>query len=250
MITIYLIINKINHKMYVGQTSQTVLRRWNKHCQPSNRCPYLRNAIQKYGENNFIILSISPNVTSREDANHLELYYMDFFDTIKSGYNLSRRGYVTPPPNNIVLNKMGSCRRGKHYPNMHKPHPKMKAAWVMRKARGDKIVSHCIPHTEEAKIRMSISQMQRYAKTNPWEMPRWAGEEASQSAFSKFLSKKFGTPDHCENICCTYPHPKRFVWINISGEIGKRNRDLKHWKMLCDSCGKKFHVGGYKIAFH
>lgn len=54
---IYLITCKITNKKYIGQTNikQGYLKRWQQHKSRSSNCTLLRNAIQKYGVENFTI---------------------------------------------------------------------------------------------------------------------------------------------------------------------------------------------------
>ena len=51
MIGIYKITNKINQKIYIGQ-SVNIERRWKEHCR--NNTSLIGKAIHKYGKNNFI----------------------------------------------------------------------------------------------------------------------------------------------------------------------------------------------------
>ena len=61
MFCIYAIENKINNKLYIGQTSKTALERWETHKKNArmkiNRKLY--DAINKYGESNFILHLVS-----------------------------------------------------------------------------------------------------------------------------------------------------------------------------------------------
>ena len=52
MKTIYLHRNKINNKVYIGQTIQPVENRW-KNGNGYKTCSYFYNAIQKYGWGKF-----------------------------------------------------------------------------------------------------------------------------------------------------------------------------------------------------
>ena len=48
---IYRVINRINRKVYIGQTVQKLSKRWKSHCQPSmSSRSVLSRAIQKYVE--------------------------------------------------------------------------------------------------------------------------------------------------------------------------------------------------------
>lgn len=85
---IYCYTNKINNKVYIGQ-SKDVTRR----CQPANYkgCIKFYNAIQKYGWENFERTILADNL-SLEEANHLEEEFIKSFNSIENGYNLKSGG--------------------------------------------------------------------------------------------------------------------------------------------------------------
>lgn len=91
--SIYVIRNKINDKVYVGQTWGKIKRRFVVHCQKStsNNCVKLRRAIDKYGKENFSIELITTCYT-QVVANFYEKYFIHQFDSIKSGYNVLEGG--------------------------------------------------------------------------------------------------------------------------------------------------------------
>lgn len=77
---------------YIGQTIFTLEKRWEEHCREYSQCRYLRNAIQKYGSENFEIKIIS-KCNSLEEMNHREKYYIKLFKTLAPhGYNLKEGG--------------------------------------------------------------------------------------------------------------------------------------------------------------
>lgn len=86
---LYKIINKIDGKFYIGMTKD-VERRWVVHCSPSSKCPKLKNAIQKYGKDNFDkqILCIG----SKEYIANLEQKYIALTDNTNFGYNIDLGG--------------------------------------------------------------------------------------------------------------------------------------------------------------
>lgn len=45
--------NKINNKVYIGQTHQTLKERWGKNGSGYRTSPHFYHAIQKYGWDNF-----------------------------------------------------------------------------------------------------------------------------------------------------------------------------------------------------
>lgn len=88
---VYKISNNVNDKVYIGQTIKPLLKRFQQHCKPSNNCIKLRNAIQKYGNDNFCIETII-TVQDQLTADALEKFYIKLFDSIKKGYNITEGG--------------------------------------------------------------------------------------------------------------------------------------------------------------
>lgn len=84
--------NKINGKIYIGQTCQTPEKRWDngKGYQTS---PRFFNAILKYGWDNFEHIILQKNL-SQEQANILEIQLIKQFQTQndKYGYNIASGG--------------------------------------------------------------------------------------------------------------------------------------------------------------
>lgn len=90
MYQIYVVVNKINGKMYVGSTERELKIRWQKHLVKVNEgslCT-LHKAIRKYGRDNFDIRMIE-EYQSKEAMLQGEIEYISYFDTYKSpyGYN-------------------------------------------------------------------------------------------------------------------------------------------------------------------
>ena len=87
---IYRITNKLNGKKYIGKTEYTnPFKRYNQHLKErtKDRCKgrAIYKALNKYGPENFQfdIVEEVPN----ELLNEKEKYYIELFDTYKSGYN-------------------------------------------------------------------------------------------------------------------------------------------------------------------
>lgn len=91
---IYVHINKINGKLYFGQTKRNdVNLRFGKNGIQYKKCPYFWNAIQKYGWDNFEHIIIFENL-SKEMADIIEKELIKKYDTTNYsfGYNLSEGG--------------------------------------------------------------------------------------------------------------------------------------------------------------
>ncbi len=95
MIGIYKIENKINGKIYIGQ-SNNIKTRWIQHLSALNNGihnnRHLQCAWNKYGESNFEFSVIEE--CNSEDLNSKEIYYIDFYNSYisKNGYNLTFGG--------------------------------------------------------------------------------------------------------------------------------------------------------------
>lgn len=87
MIFIYKITNKINSKVYIGQTRRTIESRWKQHQYPTSKCHRLRLAIIKYGRENFTVEQIESCLDS-SSAIERERYWISFFDSMTNGYNI------------------------------------------------------------------------------------------------------------------------------------------------------------------
>jgi group I intron endonuclease len=134
---IYLIINMVNFKLYVGQSCDPI-ERWRRHKSLSKKSnkrtdtPFYRS-IKKYGIDNFRFLIIKENLTV-DESNYWEEYYISYYKTLVSqfGYNLLPGG-----KNRTVSDETRA---------------KLRLASAGRK---NTLGYH---HTEESKIKMSLQR--------------------------------------------------------------------------------------------
>lgn len=92
-VAIYRIVNSINGKSYIGQTVNPKYR-MRRHFWKNNGCIKLRNAIAKYGKNNFVF-SILCWCVSKTEANKVEEQLINVYNTRFDGYNITPGGYGT-----------------------------------------------------------------------------------------------------------------------------------------------------------
>ena len=92
---VYVVINKIDGKRYVGQTSQALMKRWKRHqfSFPHRRSSYLYNAIKKHGVENFEIKPLV-QVGSKWEMDLYERGMIQAWDlrNPSKGYNLTDGG--------------------------------------------------------------------------------------------------------------------------------------------------------------
>lgn len=87
---IYVIINKINGKCYVGQTTRTLEQRIAEHKSSKDTC--IGKAIQKYGRENFEV-KVLEECNSIEELNEREIFWIAEYNSVApNGYNLTEGG--------------------------------------------------------------------------------------------------------------------------------------------------------------
>lgn len=88
---IYKIENKINHKLYIGQTLHPE-ERFKQHNWSNTETPF-HKAIKKYGINNFEMEVLG----WYENYDEMEIYYIEYYRSlIPNGYNVSKGGSDPP----------------------------------------------------------------------------------------------------------------------------------------------------------
>jgi group I intron endonuclease len=107
-IGIYKITNNINGMFYIGQ-SIDIDKRWIHHNCVGSQCVKIRNALRKYGKDNFT-LSVLEEL-SREQLTEREQFYLDALDPFGSrGYNICRK--ANAGPGNKGVPKTGKSAKG------------------------------------------------------------------------------------------------------------------------------------------
>lgn len=92
---VYVHKNKINGKVYIGQTSDTLERRARGGCGYKTS-PHFYHAIKEYGWDNFEHFILESNLSSSE-ADKREQFWISAFDSTNpnKGYNLTLGGKLT-----------------------------------------------------------------------------------------------------------------------------------------------------------
>lgn len=93
---IYKITNLVNGKIYIGQTRQSLIERFYKHCSKYSDSHFfmpIKQAIFKYGKENFKIEAIE--YCDEESINDREIYWIEYYDSYNKGYNCTLGGQGT-----------------------------------------------------------------------------------------------------------------------------------------------------------
>lgn len=128
---IYMVVNMVNHKKYIGQ-SKNIKKRFQSHhlvdYKNENNCNYntkFYQAIRKYGIDNFEVIVLQ--LCKEEELDDLEIKFIKEFDTFKNGYNSTEGGQFWSP--NIHSEEIETKRRQTREKNkslMSENHPRAK----------------------------------------------------------------------------------------------------------------------------
>jgi group I intron endonuclease len=92
---IYKITNKVNGKIYIGQTTRSIKFRWKRHVEAARYTSnsILHKAIRKYGEHSFEIELIE-YADDKVSLNEKEIFWISHFNSTDSsiGYNITKGG--------------------------------------------------------------------------------------------------------------------------------------------------------------
>jgi group I intron endonuclease len=145
---IYKVINKINGKVYIGQTTVGLKNRRDKHIRDSNRGSNLifHRALRKYGFDNFdwCVLEETGDINLLDS---LEFDYINIYSSISDGYNMTtntscQSGEYNPNYGNNMSNESKGII-SKHNKELYKD--KSKHPWTNRR------------HSKESRKKMSRS---------------------------------------------------------------------------------------------
>lgn len=128
MLTVYLISNMVNGKLYVGKTKRTLKLRWRWHVYDSKKLNHIQplaHAIRKYGASSFVIGTIGTANTA-EEWSALECHFIALFRSQdrKRGYNVTAGGEGCAGwiPSKRFRQRLSETRKGSLHPMFGKKH--------------------------------------------------------------------------------------------------------------------------------
>jgi group I intron endonuclease len=114
---VYKVINKINNKVYIGQTSKTLENRIKSHIKEANNNSnlLLHKAIRKYGIDNFS-WEIIKHCSTVQELNDTEIATIKLYKSIENGYNITKGGvgilgYKHTDKTKSKISKLGKGRK-------------------------------------------------------------------------------------------------------------------------------------------
>ena len=256
---IYLVRNKKTGKKYIGQTIQSLERRWRGHCSGRSGCRALHNAILKYGKENFTIKQIDA-ACNRDELDKKEAYWIEFYDCIvPNGYNLTAGG-GTCRFSYETRQKMSQSAKGKPKSQMTDEH-KRHVSESLKRLYSDKRnhPSFGKKRSEETKRKISeanrgrkLSDKQREiaitALSQNWksgeEHPMWGKHHTEESRKKMSESRKGvylgGKAYNAKSVLCVETG-KVFDSVSTAG----REMNIESKNINAVVVGKRNRAGGY-----
>lgn len=144
MYSIYAHINKINGKVYIGQTRNNPTWRW-RNGYAYHGCLLFNQAIKKYGWDNFHHVILESNLTLNE-ANKIEVELIKYYKSINMSYNLTDGGSGRDAMNDIIKLKISKSNKGKKRPFTQEHKDKIRKALKGKKFTPEHIMNIKISH--------------------------------------------------------------------------------------------------------
>lgn len=235
--TIYIHRNKINGKLYIGQTSQVPSKRWGKDGAGYKTSTKFYNAIQKYGWDNFEHIIVYTNLTL-EEANVIEQELIQKYQTFKDefGYNITQGG-INFKHSEETKKKIGESNKislkGHHWSEDQK-------ALISQLFSGSGNPFYGKHHTEDSKQKISQS---RKGKCAGEQHPMYGKQHTQESLqkMSEGRKSKGGKQVKCLNtgeIFETMMDAARWCGLTNSSSIGQ----------VCNKTGKQTTAGKHPIT--
>lgn len=201
--TVYIHKNKINNKIYVGQTCQDLAARW-KNGNGYQLCTAFYRAIQKYGWDNFEHIIIATKLTKEEaDIQEQKLIALYKSNNKKYGYNI-RAGGSKGALSKETIEKIRQSNLGKKYNISEEGRLKLREMANLNR-----------PSKEKMKEIMSA-----YAGfNNPRSKPVLCVETGQIFGFSGEVERKLGISARGVRAAC-------------SGSKGQKTAGGYHWNFI------------------
>lgn len=250
---IYMYINKINGKRYIGQ-AKNFNKRHNEHIRMKMNNTPIDKAFNKYGNENFEIIILKENLSNQCLMNLYECYYIKKYDTLcknKNGYNIASGGHngnvfegkTNKEMNEIrkkmsdkakvreisheTRNKLSKAKKGENNPNYGKKHSSESRKKISEKAKERYKIKENNPmygkhHTEETKEKMrkpcSDETKRKISEANKGNESYWKGKELRNEMKEKISKtrKENGKSKGKNN-----PKAKRVAQYDLDGNLIK-----------------------------
>lgn len=163
MYIVYKHTNKVNKKVYIGITKNTLKKRWQG---GYGNNPHFSNAIRQYGKENFVSEIIEEGLT-KSQAEEKERYYISLYDSTNpdKGYNIEKGGNHHGKHADVTKNKISKALKGKKFTKEHIEHLKKPKSVAYSEERR-RAVAEFMKGNQNTKGRRHTAQEKRLISQN------------------------------------------------------------------------------------
>ena len=189
---VYMHKNKINDKVYIGQTGTSVEDRW-QNGKGYKGCTLFERAIKKYGWENFEHIILEDNLT-RQEVGVAENKFITLYDATnpEKGYNIStggESGHVGVKMSDEARRRMSEARKGKPFSQEHKD--KISAALKGRRLPKESIDKIRIANSKSCvQLDLDGNFIQRYQTTREASLASGVSQDSICGALNKNKRQK------------------------------------------------------------
>ena len=166
---IYIHINTINNKVYIGQTQfqDNLIKRTGKEGEKYHDSPRFYNAIKKYGWQSFQHQILEKNLT-KEQANQQEIYWINYYNSTndKYGYNIQTGGNQSKMSDETKA-KISITKKNNYHPYRNKHLSQEHKIKISEALKGEKNHFYGKKHTKETRQIMSLHHADFTGSKNP-----------------------------------------------------------------------------------
>ena len=235
---IYKTTNLINGKLYIGKKKGNFVNSY----RGSGR--YLRNALSKYGEDNFSV-EVLEYCDSLEHQNVREKYWIKYFQDLGyEMYNISRGGDGGDTfyrlSNNDRQKRLENLKQNGYFSTLTKEQRKEmgKKAWSTRKLRGhenfnlEKLSASLKIYYQSDEYKLKLAERhKKIAELKEQKSLQWISEKHTCGRCGKIMTKKYGSGKYCCKHCAvTHEHTQetkdKIAEMNKQGICGNKGKHL------------------------
>lgn len=264
---VYIHINKINNKKYIGITcKQNPEDRWGPNgSKYKKNQPCFYRAIQKYGWENFEHVIWAENLFEYE-AKSIEVALIETYKTNISrwhdeaeGYNMTDGGEGTKghETSEETRRKMSDALKGKYvgenasfYGKRHTEESKKKMSETKKKMYvGENHPFYGRKHTEDAKRKMSESKKGKYTGENNWFYGKKHSDETRAKMSENHADFKGGNHPKAKIVCQINNETNDIVNVFSASTDAERITGVNHSHIIACCRGKHKIIGGYNWKY-
>lgn len=172
---VYKVTNKINGKIYIGQTIKPLNYRWSQHCSCTSNCVALNRAIAKYGKENFMVEQIDV-ANSQNELDEKERYWIKFYQSFgEKGYNLTNGGEINKLVSDETKLKISKANKGNKY---------------------------CVGRIMSDETKRKISEKARLRLSDKTKHPRYGVKISEETRLKQQLSHSGQIPPNRKKVRC------------------------------------------------